>query len=1136
MVPPASQIQQPRFQRSERSRSGGLWRILFLALLTLGFALPDRGVRAAPTTSGGFARVAPEASGLTFSNQVPLFRQLTNQMLLDGSGVAAGDVDQDGRPDLFFGATGGRSSLWRNLGGWRFEDVTSRWFPSENLSLSGDVTGVAFADLNGDALPDLVLNTHADGVRVLLQTKTGVFEPMSFPQSSARGGHSLAIADVDGDGWLDLYVCNYRRRALMDMPNARATFRREGDRTVVATIDGRPTSEPDLTNRFVVTATGAIEELGEPDVLYRNLGGTNFAEVPWNRGAFLDEDGKALSSAPPDWGLAAQFRDVNGDGRPDLYVCNDFQSPDRFWINDSTPGHPRFRLAPRTTLRHTSQFSMGVDFADLDANGRPDFVVVDMLSPDHLRRLTMLDGTGSVAVDASDPLARPQFDANTLFLQRSDGSFLEAAAMAGVMATDWSWTPVFLDVDLDGWPDLLVSAGQERGSRDLDVAEQLKQFRRGGIRSDIQIFRERQKFPRLAAPIRAFRHRGDPVGGVPRFDESTQAWGLAEPGVHHGMALADLDGDGDLDLAVNAMNSPAGLYRNEAMGARLRVTLRGRGSNSAAVGAQLRFRWKRRDGVSVPPQSTEIVAGGRYLSGDAPERVFACPGDGVGELVVRWPGGRTERWEPLSAGTTRILAEGEGLPSTNSLPAAAAPRLALSRNASEIVVPPAADPEFAVQPTLPRRLGTRLPVLASTGSGILVGADDSNPIRATDANGRPAGTAASSGGRTVGWVRLGDEWIGLSAGSNRLFRIEAKTLRWSPLDVPVPLPESPACLAGSDSGRWIFVGAGSRAGRFPEASGSALFRLQGEGPPVRRLPDLGMVSAAAFVDFEAGGEPELLVVSDWGTPHLLRIGPDSASEWELPVRFAKGSSVNLSSLSGWWQAAAVADVDGDRRPDLLLGNWGFNSAFAVNSGMPDASGAVRPLYLYPGGTDAPDACVEAYTDVDGTVRPLRSFAELGPRMPSLQDRFTTHRAFAMAGLPSIVGAGGRVPKVASHLGSLLLLNRGDHLEATLLPDAVQAGPVFGFAVGDLDGDGLTDVFCAQGFHGHNFGQSRDDSGEGVILFGLGGGRFEAVTLPECGVRVPGEQRSALITDLDGDGRNELVVGVHGGPVEILRRR
>jgi hypothetical protein len=126
--------------------------------------------------------------------------------------------------------------------------------------------------------------------------------------------------------------------------------------------------------------------------------------------------------------------------------------------------------------------------------------------------------------------------------------------------------------------------------------------------------------------------------------------------------------------------------------------------------------------------------------------------------------------------------------------------------------------------------------------------------------------------------------------------------------------------------------------------------------------------------------------------------------------------------------------------------------------------------------------------------------------------------------------------VASHLGSLLLLNRGDHLEATLLPDAVQAGPVFGFAVGDLDGDGLTDVFCAQGFHGHNFGQSRDDSGEGVILFGLGGGRFEAVTLPECGVRVPGEQRSALITDLDGDGRNELVVGVHGGPVEILRRR
>jgi hypothetical protein len=1098
--------------------------------------LPDRGLLAAPATNGGFARVAPEVSGLTFSNQIPLFRQLTNQMLLDGSGVAAGDIDRDGRTDLFFGATGGRSSLWRNLGGWRFEDVTSRWFPTGSMTLSGDVTGVAFADLDGDGSPDLVLNTHADGVRVLLQRKSGGFEPMSFPQSSARGGHSLAIADVDGDGWLDLYVCNYRRRALMDMPNARATFRRDGDRTVVATIDGRPTTEADLTNRFVVTANGAIEELGEPDVLYRNLGGTNFSEVSWTRGAFLDEDGKPLSSAPPDWGLAAQFRDVNGDGKPDLYVCNDFQSPDRFWINASTPGDPRFRLVPRTTLRHTSQFSMGVDFADLDANGRPDLIVVDMLSPDHLRRLTMLDGTGSLAVDASDPLARPQFDANTLFLQRPDGSFLEAAAMAGVMATDWSWTPVFLDVDLDGWPDLLVSAGQERGSRDLDVAEQLKQFRRGGIRTDAQIFRERQKFPRLAAPIRAFRHRGDPEGGVPRFDEATLSWGFSEPGVHHGMALADLDGDGDLDLAVNAMNSHVGLYRNEAVAPRLRVMLHATGPNSGAVGAQLRFRWERRDGVPTPLQTAEIAAGGRYLSGDSPERVFACPGDGVGELEVRWPGGRLERWGTLSPGASLVLSEGGGRPGTNTPPVAGAARLALRRQSAEVAVSPAADPEFAVQPTLPRRLGTRLPVLASIGSGILVGADDSNPLRALDAVGKLARSAQLIGGRTAGIARQGGAWIGLSSGSNGLFRIEATSLRTSPIESPVPLPETPGCLAATDQGGWIFVGGASRAGRFPQASGSVLFRLQGEGVPARKLPHLGMATAAAFADFEAGGEPELLVVADWGAPRLLRIGSEATSEWDPPVHFGKRGSVPLSSLRGWWQSAAVSDVDGDRRPDVLLGNWGFNSAFAVNSGMPDGNGAVRPLYLYPGGTNAPDACVEAYTDVDGSVRPLRSLAELGPRMPPLQEMFTTHRAFAMADMASIVGAGGQAPMRVTHLGSLLLLNRGDHLEASLLPDAVQTGPVFGFAIGDLDGDGLPDVFCAQGFHGHNFGQSRDDSGEGVILFGLGGGRFEAATLPECGVRVPGEQRSALITDLDGDGRNELVVGVHGGPVEILRRR
>ncbi|MFO1457947.1 MAG: VCBS repeat-containing protein [Verrucomicrobiota bacterium] len=1109
----------------------------------------------------GFLRVQPGESGITFQHVIPSARHLTNQMLLDGSGVALGDVDGDGKLDIFLAATTGGSQLWRNDGAWHFHDITATSFPSRTALLSGDVTGAAFADLNGDGHPDLVLNTHADGVRVLLNDGRGVFQVLPFQQSSARGGHSLALADVDGDGWVDLYVCNYRERALMDMPSARATFSGVGLNRRVATLDGRPTTAPDLTNRFVVNAAGGLDEMGEVDVLYRNVRGTNFVEIPWVGGAFLDEDGTPLSEPPRDWGLAAQFCDVNGDGRPDLYVCNDFQTPDRFWINEGTPGSVRFRLVGRSVVRHTSLFSMGVDFGDINRDGRPDFVVVDMLSPDPVRRLTMLDGTPTVPVNAQDPLSRPQSDANTMFLQRADGSFSEVAAFAGVTATDWSWTPAFVDVDLDGWLDLLVSAGQERGSRDLDVAEHMKVFRKAGLRTDAQIFRERQKFPRLPARLQAYRNLGPRGNGaVPVFDDVGNSWGLDTLGVSHGMALGDLDGDGDADLVVNFLNDPVGLYRNTAPGPRLEVSLTGRPPNTGAVGACLRFGWGADPVVAFReyPQSAQITAGGRYLSSDGPTRTFACPGEGTGLLEIRWPSGTVSTLRGLAANQRVEVAEPAG-PSEGvavEIPKTP-PRLRFDSRPTEVLSAPSLEDDFAVQPLLPRRQITRTPVLAwaeegkvggklwiggASGqsvreialvSGQVSGVRDVGPAGPTDALLTVNGTLllAAPPAQGPATVVLDLRWIrgdGSPAGNLSM----ASNL----------VPASMAAIhSASGTNSWVFLGGGPLPGRYPGSSPSGFFRIASGRFVSGSTTNLGIVGAAASGDLDGDGMDELVTAGEWTSPRVWKASGEGWASTEVPLEFPGGRTGRLSDLSGWWQSVALDDVDGDGRPDVILGNWGLNSAYGLFSGRPrDIGGPTRPLSIfYEGEADSSSGvCLLAYESADGRILPVQGRAELAPRIPWLAERFPTYRSFAMASVPEILGdrMGTFQKRECRWMSSLLLLNRGDRFVVRELPAEAQLGPIFSLAAGDFDGDGRRDLYAAQGFFGNNFGIPRDDAGEGVFLMGNGDGTFEAIPVAATGVRILGEQRSVLAGDVDGDGRTDLVLGIHGGPMTLLLNR
>ena len=1108
---------------------------------------------ASMTARSGFARVSSEVSGVTFSHVIPDARSLTNQMLLDGAGVALADVDADGLVDIFFGGSNGQSQLWKNLGNWKFRDVTAAAFPTRTTALSGDITGVAFADFNGDGKPDLVINSHAHGIRVLLNEGPGVFHRLEFPQSRARGGHSLAIADVDGDGWLDIYVCNYRERALMDMPSARATFKSINGVQMVATLDGRPTSDLDLTNRFVVAPGGRLDELGEPDVLYQNLRGTNFTVVGWIQGGFLDEDGKSLAEPPRDWGLAAQFCDVNEDGRPDLYVCNDFQTPDRFWLNESTPGAIRFRLVPRAALRHTSLFSMGVDFGDINRDSIWDFVVLDMLSPDHVRRLTTMEGASTADNEPEAAHSRPQSDANTLFIGRVDGSFAEVANIAGVMATDWSWTPAFMDVDLDGWPDLLVTAGQHRGSRDLDQAESLKAFRRAGLRTDAQILRERQKFPPHHSSLKAFRNRPSAYsGGIPRFEDVSAAWGFDYLGVSHGMAFGDLDGDGDLDVVINHLQTPAGLYRNESSAPRVAVRLKARGSSASAAGARMRFYWMGDSSADPLPQTAQVIIGGRYLSSDDSSKTFACPGLGRGTLEIRWPHGQISIETNLLANHRYEIEEPAGSSSTSNasiFPRASRRRLHFESKAMSLPVDRSPNAGFEIQPSLPRRLTTHSPSFAARvteaeNSRLWIGASD-QPIRqvqiASDSVGKPRTLGAARS--TLGLVKWGGSLIAASrSGTN-------STLSWIDEEngserLLSTFAGSVTCLAVSSSapaiGAYLFVGAGATPGDYPRSRNSQLLEWDGTGLRLALTTNLGLVTGAVFAGLDSTPGVELVTVSEWGTPRILRCGGQGIQEWDPSVVFGKSAAVPLSSLTGWWRSIAAADLDRDERTDLVLGNWGFNSSYALYTGFPSGGdGSVRPLRLYHAIFVAgARTCFEAYTSDDQRILPIHGLARVSRHLPWIGGQFPTHREYASASVDQILGERRSMMGMLEcrWLTSLVLLNRGDYFEARPLPDLAQLGPINSLQPADFDGDGRMDLYAAQGFFGHGHGRMREDAGEGCFLLGRGDGNFDSVSTAEANFRVLGEQQSTFTGDLDGDQRSDLVIGEYGGAVTILLNR
>lgn len=557
-----------------------------------------------------FTLLAPTKTGILWTNIITDESVAKHYNMVSGGGVAAGDFDGDGLCDLYFCNRGGANALFRNLGNGRFENVTA----GADVACAGrSSTGATFSDIDGDGLTDLLVNSFLGTNSCFLNLGHGQFTNVTGSSGlMSRGGStSLALGDVDGDGDLDLYVAYFGIEAIL----------REGGRLAFNMVNGQPVVTGRHARRLKVI-DGQLVELGEQDVLYLNDGRGHFTAANWAE-FFRDEDGQPISAAPLDFGLSVQIRDINEDGFPDIYVCNDFQTPDRAWLND---GRGHFRAMPRLALRNMSYASMGVDFADIDRDGRLDFFTVDMLSREHARRLRQLSSMPPAGRQIGAIEDREEVPRNALYWNRGDGTYAEIAWLSGVAASDWSWTPIFLDVDLDGYEDLLVSAGSLYDVMDRDAATAA-----GLAQPGMAPRKMLSPYPRLDNRNAAFRNRGDLT-----FEDVSLAWGFDSRQVSHGMALADIDGDGDLDVAINCANASPLIYRNDGSAPRVAVRLKGLPPNTQGIGAKVKLL-----GGAVPMQSQEMICGGRYLSGDQPMRVFAA-GSLTNEMKIEvtWRSGR----------------------------------------------------------------------------------------------------------------------------------------------------------------------------------------------------------------------------------------------------------------------------------------------------------------------------------------------------------------------------------------------------------------------------------------------------------------------------------------------------------------